>query len=68
VIRPAAVEAIGRVAETPPAVLVVDIDAAQSDAVELCRCAKRDSATRLVPIVLLSDDRRRDQRLAGHRR
>ncbi|MGD9906801.1 MAG: HD-GYP domain-containing protein [Vicinamibacterales bacterium] len=48
-----------------PAVLVVDIDAAHGEALALCRRAKRESATRLVPIILLSDDRRRDQRLAG---
>jgi putative two-component system response regulator len=54
-----------RLAQTPLAVLVVDIDAAHADALELCRHAKRDSATRLVPIILLSDDRRREHRLAG---
>lgn len=60
-----AAEAAAAMAAAIPAVLVVDIDAAHADAVELCRRAKRDSATRLVPIVLLSDDRRREQRLAG---
>jgi len=58
-------EAAAALAEATPAVLIVDIDAAHADAVELCRQAKRDSATRLVPIILLSDDRRREQRLAG---
>ncbi len=32
---------------------------------ELCRRIKRDSATRLITIVLLSDDRRKEHRLAG---
>jgi len=58
-------EATAWIRSAPPAVLVVDIDAAHADAVELCRQAKRDSATRLLPIVLLSDDRQREQRLAG---
>ena len=51
--------------QTPPTVLVVDIDAAHAEALDLCRRLKRDSATRLVPIILLSDDRQRDHRLAG---
>jgi len=46
-------------------VIVIDIDEAHGDAVELCRQMKRDSATRLMPIVLLSDDRRKEHRLAG---
>ncbi len=58
-------EATAWIRSAPPAVLVVDIDAAHPDAVELCRQAKRDSTTRLLPIVLLSDDRQREQRLAG---
>lgn len=46
-------------------VIVIDIDDAHAEAVELCNHVKRDSATRLLPIVLLSDDRRRDHRIAG---
>ena len=46
-------------------VVVIDIDEAHGDAVELCRRMKRDSASRLMPIVLLSDDRRKEHRLAG---
>jgi len=58
--------AAGGVLETTGAsVLVIDIDEAHADAVDLCRQVKRDSATRLLPIVLLSDDRRKDHRLAG---
>lgn len=51
--------------DDPAAVLFVDIDANHTDAVELCQSVKRNSATRLIPIVLLSDDRQRDHRLAG---
>lgn len=61
----AAAEASAWMAQTSPAVLVVDIDAGHLEALELCRRVKRDSATRLVPIILLSDDRQREQRLAG---
>lgn len=50
---------------TGASVIVIDIDEAHGDAVELCRQVKRDSATRLMPIVLLSDDRRKEHRLAG---
>ena len=58
--------AAGEVLETTGAsVIVLDIDEAHTDAIELCRQVKRDSATRLMPIVLLSDDRRKDHRLAG---
>lgn len=58
--------AAGAVLEsTGASVIVIDIDEAHGDAVELCRQVKRDSATRLLPIVLLSDDRRKDHRLAG---
>lgn len=46
-------------------VVVIDVDEAHADAVELCRRIKRDSATRLITIVLLSDDRRKEHRLAG---
>ena len=58
-------EAAQWMAEATPSVMVIDIDAGHSDAVALCRQAKRDSATRLVPIILLSDDRHREHRLAG---
>ena len=51
--------------QTPPTVLVVDIDSAHAESLDLCRRVKQDSATRLVPIILLSDDRQRDHRLAG---
>jgi putative two-component system response regulator len=50
---------------TGASVIVIDIDEAHGEAVDLCRQVKRDSATRLLPIVLLSDDRRKDHRLAG---
>ncbi len=46
-------------------VLVLDIDEAHADAVDLCRQVKRDSTTRLMPTVLLSDDRLKEHRLAG---
>ncbi len=46
-------------------VIVLDIDEDHAAAVGLCRHVKLDSATRLMPIVLLSDDRRKDHRLAG---
>lgn len=51
--------------DDPPAVLIVDLDEQHADALELCRSVKRNAATRLLPIVLLSDDRQRDHRLAG---
>jgi putative two-component system response regulator len=58
--------AASQVLETTGAsVIVIDIDEAHGEAVDLCRQVKRDSATRLMPIVLLSDDRRKDHRLAG---
>lgn len=46
-------------------VIVLDIDEAHGEAVGLCQHVKRDSATRLTPIVLLSDDRLKEHRLAG---
>ena len=46
-------------------VVVIDIDVAHADAMAFCRHVKRDSATRLIPILQLSDDRKRDHRLAG---
>ena len=58
-------EAARLIDDEPGGVLLVDIDEAHGDAVELCRSVKRNSATRLMPIVLLSDDRQRDHRLAG---
>jgi putative two-component system response regulator len=60
-----AVEASGLIDDEPGGVLLVDIDDAHGAALELCRSVKRNTATRLMPIVLLSDDRQRDQRLAG---
>ena len=60
-----AAEAAQLIDDDPGGVLVVDIDDAHSAALELCRSVKRNSATRLTPIVLLSDDRQRDHRLAG---
>ena len=60
-----ATEASVLIADEPGGVLLVDIDDAHAEAVELCRSVKRNSATRLMPIVLLSDDRQRDHRLAG---
>ncbi len=58
-------EALTLIGDDSAGVLVVDIDEAHADAIELCRSVKRNSATRLMPIVLLSDDRQREQRLAG---
>lgn len=58
-------EAARQLANDGVGVLIVDIDDAHGDAVELCRSVKRNSATRLLPIALLSDDREREQRLAG---
>lgn len=46
-------------------VLLVDIDDAPDRAEALVRRVKMDSATRLTPVVLLSDDRRKEHRLAG---
>lgn len=46
-------------------VVVVDIDDQHERALDFVRQLKRDSATRLTPIVLLSDDRRKEHRLAG---
>jgi putative two-component system response regulator len=45
--------------------VVLDIDAEPAEAVDLCHHVKRNSATRLIPIILLSDDRHREHRLAG---
>ena len=60
-----ALDAERRLHDDPPAVLIVDLDEHHGDALELCRSVKRNAATRLLPIVLLSDDRQREQRLAG---
>ncbi|MFN7978005.1 MAG: HD domain-containing phosphohydrolase [Vicinamibacterales bacterium] len=46
-------------------VVIVDIDDDHERALDFVRQLKRDSATRLTPIVLLSDDRRKEHRLAG---
>lgn len=58
-------EALALIADDSAGVLIVDLDEAHADAIELCRSVKRNSATRLMPIVLLSDDRQRERRLAG---
>ncbi len=58
-------DAAARLQDDPTGVLLVDIDEGHADAVELCQSVKRHSATRLLPIVLLSDDRQREHRLAG---
>lgn len=47
------------------AVVIVDIDQRHADAMAVCRQVKRDSATRLTPVVMLSDDRLKEHRLAG---
>ena len=60
-----AAAAAARLDDDSAGVLVVDIDDAHLDALELCRSVKRNTATRLMPIVLLSDDREREHRLAG---
>lgn len=46
-------------------VVIVDIDAHHDDAMAFCRRVKRESATRLLPVLQLSDDRQREHRLAG---
>jgi putative two-component system response regulator len=58
-------EAVTVLDESGASVLVVDIDAAHEDAVDLCRHVKVNSATRLIPVILLSDDRQKEHRLAG---
>lgn len=56
-----ALDALGR----GVSVVLVDIDEAPDEAESLVRRLKMDSATRLTPVVLLSDDRRKEHRLAG---
>ncbi|MEP7116215.1 MAG: HD domain-containing phosphohydrolase [Acidobacteriota bacterium] len=51
--------------DSAPGIIVVDVDEAPAEAVELCRSVKRNIDTRLTPIVVLSDDREREQRLAA---
>ena len=46
-------------------VVIVDIDVRHQDAIDFCRRVKRDSTTRLIPILQLSDERNREHRLAG---
>lgn len=60
-----AAEAASNVGRDGASVVVLDIDEAPADALELCRQLKRDSASRLISIVLLSDDRQKEHRLAG---
>jgi len=50
---------------TRPAVVVIDMDLADTSAPELCQQLKRDVGTRLIPLVLLCDPRDRQARLAG---
>ncbi|MEZ5418666.1 MAG: HD domain-containing phosphohydrolase [Vicinamibacterales bacterium] len=57
-------DAAGALPEGVSAV-VIDIDDEHDQAVAFVRSVRLDSATRLTPVVLLSDDRRKEHRLAG---
>ncbi len=63
--QPSAATAAAALTAAGVSVVVIDIDDRHDEAIELVRHVKRDSATRLTPIILLSDDRRKEQRLAG---
>lgn len=58
-------EALAVIEEAGVSAFVLDIDSDHSEAVELCHHVKRNSATRLTPVILLSDDRQKEHRLAG---
>lgn len=58
-------EALAVIDDAGVSALVLDIDTDHAEAVELCHHVKRNSATRLTPVILLSDDRQKEHRLAG---
>jgi putative two-component system response regulator len=47
-------EALARVAETPPDLIVLDLDMPGLDGFEVCRRVKADPATRLIPVVIVT--------------
>ncbi|MGE0811945.1 MAG: HD-GYP domain-containing protein [Vicinamibacterales bacterium] len=60
-----AAQAMRTIDTTAVAAVVLDIDADHEDAVRLCRHVKWNTATRLIPVIMLSDDRLKEHRLAG---
>ncbi|MEZ5290172.1 MAG: HD domain-containing phosphohydrolase [Vicinamibacterales bacterium] len=58
-------QAMRAIDATAVAAVVLDIDDDHDGAVRMCRHVKWNTATRLIPVILLSDDRLKEHRLAG---
>lgn len=58
-------DAVASVAAARPAVVIVDMELADGAALALCQQLKRESATRLIPVVLLYDPTDRQGRIDG---
>lgn len=58
-------DAVASIAASTPAVVVIDMELADGGALALCQQLKRDSATRLIPLVLLHDASARQHRIDG---
>jgi putative two-component system response regulator len=58
-------DAMTELAEMAPAVVLIDVAFADRQALHLCRYLKSDSATRLVPVLLMVDSGDRETRLAA---
>lgn len=58
-------DALASVTAARPALVIVDMELADGAALALCQQLKRDSATRLIPVVLLYDPTDRQGRIDG---
>lgn len=59
------VEALARVADTTPDVVLLDVGMPGIDGFEVCRRLKADPATATIPVLLVTALNQRDQRLLG---
>lgn len=57
--------ALGRLAESPPDVAILDINMPGLSGIDVCRQIKADADTRLIPVILMTGLESRDLRLAG---
>jgi len=56
-------EALSSIDASPPTVVVIDLEMPGGHGLALCQRLKRDSATRLIPVILLSHQQSRQRRL-----
>ncbi len=59
-------EALGRIADEQADLVITDVDMPLLGGVELCRALKRDSATRHVPVLMLTGLGGADDRFEGY--